>query len=327
MSEALINTASGEDQAHHGYYTLAHKGPATAVTIGVLRRPIADLFLEAEEDFVTEQQSSALAAVYVQTNDAAENQVLAFQRRPDGGLASLGRFATGGRGTGKPHLPSQSSVVLSDDGRRLLVVNAGSDELSLFAVEKDGLRLIDRVASGGVAPTSVAVGGNLVYVLNNGTPNIAGFVIEDGRLVELEGSARRLSAEDADPAQVAFSPHGRTLAVTERGTNSISAFAIDAQGLATGPARIRSSGQMPSGFAFTEDGAMIVTEAFGGAVGAASSYSITDPGMLAPVSGSVGDTRSEVCWAAVTNDGHFAYVTNFGDGTTSSSPVCPSRRW
>ena len=107
--------------------------------------------------------------------------MLAFQRRPDGGLASLGRFATGGRGTGKPRLPSQSLVVLSDDGRRLLVVNAGSDELSLFAVEKDGLRLIDRVASGGVAPTSVAVGGNLVYVLNNGTPNIAGFVIEDGR--------------------------------------------------------------------------------------------------------------------------------------------------
>ncbi len=323
LSGALISTVSGEDVAHqrrHCYDTLAHKGSATAVTIGVLRRPIVDLFFEAEEDFVTEQQSSALAAVYVQTNDAAENEVLAFQRRPDGGLAPLGRFATGGRGTGKPHLPSQSSVVVSADGRRLLVVNAGSDELSLFAVEKDGLRLIDRVASGGATPTSVAVGGNLVYVLNNGTPNIAGFVVEDGRLVELEGSARRLSSEDADPAQVAFSPDGRTLAVTERGTNSISAFAIDAGGLATGPATIRASGQTPYGFAFTEDGAMIVTEAFGGAVGAASasSYSITAPGKLAPVSGSVGDTRSEVCWAAVTNDGHFAYVTNFGDGTISS---------
>ena len=68
---------------------------------------------------------------------------------------------------------------------------------------------------------------------------------------------------------------------------------------------------------------MIVTEAFGGAVGAAaaSSYSITDPGRLAPVSGSVGDTRSEVCWAAVTNDGRFAYVTNFGDGTISSYEI------
>ena len=68
---------------------------------------------------------------------------------------------------------------------------------------------------------------------------------------------------------------------------------------------------------------MVVTEAFGGATGAAaaSSYAVTDPGRLAPVSGSVGDTRSEVCWAAITNDGHFAYVTNFGDGTISSYAV------
>jgi len=68
---------------------------------------------------------------------------------------------------------------------------------------------------------------------------------------------------------------------------------------------------------------MIVTEAFGGAVGAAaaSSYSLTDPGKPTPVSGSIADTRSEVCWAAVTNDGHFAYVTNFGDGTISSYEI------
>ena len=272
---------------------------------------------------MTEQHINALAAVYVQTNDATQNEVLAFERRSDGELVALGRFATGGRGTGKPHLPSQSSIVLSEDGRQLLVVNAGSDEVSLFAVENGGLRLSDRVASGGATPTSVAVSGNLVYVLNNGTANIAGFEIDDGRLVELDGSARRLSAEDADPAQVSFSVDGRTLVVTERGTDSISTYAIDEHGFATGPTTVGSSGKTPYGFAFTQDGAMIVTEAFGGAVGAAaaSSYSIAGPGRLAPVSGSVGDTRSEVCWAAVTNDGRFAYVTNFGDGTISSYDI------
>ena len=95
---------------------------------------------------MTEQHGNILTAVYVQTNDATNNEVLAFKRRADGELAPLGRFATGGRGTGKPHLPSQSSIVLSDDGRQLLAVNAGSDELSLFAVQNDGLRLCDRVA-------------------------------------------------------------------------------------------------------------------------------------------------------------------------------------
>jgi 6-phosphogluconolactonase (cycloisomerase 2 family) len=39
------------------------------------------------------------------------------------------------------------------------------------------------------------------------------------------------------------------------------------------------------------------------------------------VSDSVGDTRSEVCWAAATRDGRFVYVTNFGDGTISSYSV------
>ena len=56
-------------------------------------------------------------SVYVQTNDSVRNEVLAFGRAADGTLASRGAVATGGRGTGKPHLASQSSVALSDDGR------------------------------------------------------------------------------------------------------------------------------------------------------------------------------------------------------------------
>jgi 6-phosphogluconolactonase len=263
------------------------------------------------------------AAVYVQTNDADHNEVIAFKRSDDGALAPLGRYETGGLGTGQPHLPSQSSLVLSDDGRWLLVTNAGGDDVSLFAVDGDGLRLADRVGSGGSAPTSVAVRGSLAYVLNNSSASIAGFTIDDGRLIELQGSSRALSADGADPAQVAFSRDGRTLAVTERGTDSISTYAIDDDGYATGPSTIKSAGKTPYGFDFTADGAMIVTEAFGGEVGAAaaSSYAITAAGTLAPVTGSVPDTRSEVCWAAVTNDGRFAYVTNFGDGTISSYKI------
>ena len=163
----------------------------------------------------------------------------------------------------------------------------------------------------------------LVYVLNSATSSIAGFEIRDGRLVELEGSARPLSGADADPAQIAFSADGATLVVTERGTDSISSYAVDERGFADGPTTIGSSGKTPYGFGFTADGAMIVTEAFGGAPGAAaaSSYALTEPGRLSPVSGSVADTRSEVCWAVVTNDGRFAFVTNFGDGTISSYAI------
>jgi 6-phosphogluconolactonase (cycloisomerase 2 family) len=262
-------------------------------------------------------------AVYVQTNAADENEVIAFSRSQDGTLAALGHYATGGRGTGKPHLPSQSSVALSDDGQRLFVANAGSDQLSLFAVEPDGLQLVDAVDSGGSVPTSVAVRGALVYVLNNGTPNISGFKVADGTLTALPGSTRPLSGADADPAQISFAADGRTLVVTERGTNRISSYVIDERGYADGPTTVESSGRTPYGFDFTPEGSLIVSEAFGGEMGAAaaSSYAVSGDGRLAAVSGSVGDTRSEVCWTVVTNDGRFAYVTNFGDCTVSSYEI------
>ena len=256
--------------------------------------------------------------IYVQTNDASRNEVVAFDRAADGRLSRLGRFETGGLGSGVPHLASQSSLALG--GGRLLVTNAGSDELSLFRVATDGLELVARTASGGQAPTSVAVHGDLAYVLNNGTPGIAGFSLADGSLMPLEGSVRPLAAE-ADPAQIAFSPNGRTLVVTERGTNSISTFAVDQTGLAAEPETIASLGATPYGFDFAGE-AVVVTEAFGGEIGAAaaSSYSLS-AGRLEPLSASVADTRSEVCWAAVSKDGRFVYVTNFGDCTISSYAV------
>src|ERR1700749_1785134 len=266
-------------------------------------------------------------AVYVQTNDATGNEVIAFSRTGNGALAPMGRYSTGGRGTGSPHLASAGSVMLSEDGRWLLVVNAGSDELSLFAVQPDGLRLADRVGSGGSKPTTVAVSGALVYVLNNGTPNISGFNLTDGKLAALPGSTRPLSAADADPAQISFTPDGGALIATERGTNSISSYVLDQRGYAEGPTTVKSSGQTPYGFGLTKDGSLIVSEAFGGPIGAAaaSSYAVSGTGELTMVSGSVGDTRSEVCWVALTKDDRFAYVTNFGDGTVSSYEIPADR--
>jgi 6-phosphogluconolactonase len=266
------------------------------------------------------KDESGNGAVYLQSNDATKNEVIAFRRGRDGSLTHVGRYETGGRGTGAPHLASQSSIVVSEDGSRLLAVNAGSDEVSLFAVEDGALRLAQTISSGGSAPTSIAVHGDLVYVLNNGSASIEGFRVSGGGLEPLGESTRALSGDGADGAQISFSPDGRTLVVTERGTNSISVYAVDERGYAEGPTTIPSAGQTPYGFDFTAEGALVVAEAFGGDIGkaAASSYAVAGPGELKAVSGSVGDTRSEVCWAAVTNDGRFAYVTNFGDGTISS---------
>lgn len=260
-----------------------------------------------------------MPAVYLQTNDAAENEVLAFSRAADGRLSPAGRYPSGGRGSGQRHLASAGSVVVSPDLRWLLVTNAGSNELSLFEVTPEGLRLADRTESGGDNPTSVTVSGSLVYVLNNKSASISGFRVADGQLTGLPGSSRPLSDPGADPAQVSFTPDGTMLLVTERGTNSISRYLVDDRGYAGGLATIKSSGQTPYGIACTSSGTVLVTEAFGGAAGeaAASSY-VIEGGQLMLVTGTVGSARTEVCWAVVTGDDRFTFVTNFGDGTISS---------
>jgi 6-phosphogluconolactonase len=281
---------------------------------------------------MNQDRPSGAAAVYTQTNDTGGNQIIAFGRAEDGTLATLGGYDTGGRGTGEPHLASQGSVVLSGDGRWLFAVNAGSDELSVFSVRGDGLALIERVGSGGVRPTSVAAHGNLVYVLSSGGGEPAGLhgfrISDEGVVSPLEGSRRQLSRPDADPAQIGFSPDGKTLVVTERATDSISAYAVTADGAVEGPAVFPSSGATPYGFDFTRAGILVVTEAAGGKVGAASasSYMLSSPSRLSPVSRSVGDTRSEVCWAAICPDGGHVYVTNFGDGTISTYTIAEDGR-
>jgi 6-phosphogluconolactonase len=256
--------------------------------------------------------------VYVQTNDADQNEVVVFARLADGGLERLDSYLTGGKGSGEPHLPSQSSVVL--DGDRLFVTNAGSDDVSVFTASGDGLELLDRAKSGGSTPRSVAVHGDRVYVLNTGgEPGVAGFVLEAERLVAVEGTSREAGT---DPAQVAFSPDGRTLLVTDR-ADKIHAFAVDGDGRAQSKISLESSGATPYGFDLRADGVLVVTEAAGAQVGkaSASSYKLGEPAQLAPVSGAVGSTRSEVCWAVISKDGRTAFVTNFGDGTISTYAI------
>lgn len=253
-------------------------------------------------------------SVYVQTNEP-ENRVLAFRREADGSLAPAGEYATGGAGNGVPHLTSQGSVVLTGDGRHLLVTNAASGDLSVFAVGMDGLELVQTVATG-AAPKSVAEHGGLVYVLNTGEPSLTGFRLGESGLEPLAGSRRRLAA-GADPAQAGFAPDGSVLVVTERGTDAVVIHPVGMGGLLGEPQAQPSSGPTPYGFAFAGS-TLVVTEAFRAEVGkaAASSYRVNG-GAPAPVTRSAGNGRSEICWAVTTPDGRYAFTTNFADGAVS----------
>ena len=258
--------------------------------------------------------SGASNAVYVQTN-TTPNDVIAFRRSDDGSLDRIGSVATGGDGSGSPHLQSQGSVVLTRDGQHLLVTNAGSDDLSVFSVASDGsLALRNRVNTGST-PRSVAERNGFVVVLNTGEPSLASFRLSADGIAQVTD---QVLASDADPAQVGFSPDGSMVVITQRGTDSIVTYQFAADGSFGASSTVGSQGPTPYGFGFSSGGTLVVTEAFRAEKGAAaaSSYAIVD-GSLEPLSGSVGNGRSEICWAVVTPDGNFAFTTNFADGAVS----------
>jgi 6-phosphogluconolactonase len=262
----------------------------------------------------------AAGYVYVQTNDEKANEIVVYRRGDDGRLDRLGSYLTGGRGSGEPHLPSQSSIVAVDGN--VFVTNAGSDDVSVFAVDGDALTLLDRAPSGSAAPRSVAVHGEYVYVLNAGEPSLSGFRLENGKLVAVAGGTLAFRS-GADPAQVAFDPDGKALLVTDRASDAIHIVRLDAARAIAGLTTLPSSGATPYGFVVRPDGTVVVTEAARAEAGkaSASSYRLRDGAQLHAVSGAVGNTRSEVCWAVITKDGRTAFVTNFGDGTISSYAI------
>src|SRR5271168_4622126 len=89
-------------------------------------------------------------AVFVMTNDATTNEVIAYERNSYGTLYSPHTFKTGGRGSGGKGDPlgSQGSLTLSQDHQWLFAVNAGSGTLSVFRVEDSVLILTDQVPTG-----------------------------------------------------------------------------------------------------------------------------------------------------------------------------------
>lgn len=260
-------------------------------------------------------------AVYVLSNAPDGNAVLAWKRAADGTLTPAGSYPTGGLGTGGG-LGSQGALILSENGRWLFAVDAGSNEISSFRVRPDGLRLVERVPSGGTMPTSLTLHDDLLFVLNaGGTGNIAGFEVDDGELEAIPEASRPLSGDATAPGQIAFSPDGETLVVTERATNRIATYAVDDDGEVSGPTVFPSSGATPFGFAFGRRGVLVVSEANGAPGGSAASSYRLDDGELRLVTGSAPTLQGAACWVVITRNGRYAYTSNAASGSISAFSV------
>lgn len=283
-------------------------------------------------------------AVYAMTNAADANAIVVYDRDSAGHLSLRGYVSTDGQGSGgEPPLEavdalgSQSALLLSHDARWLFAANAGSAEISAFSVDADGLTLVDKQDSGGLFPTSLALHGNLLYVLNaGGEASIRGYRLQnDGSLTPLADSVRELQVGGSNPprflvspAQIGFDPRGEHLLITIKGSNELRVYSLDQDGRPSATATVsQSAGTAPFGFGFDDHQHLIVAEPFGrstpgtGGAGAVSSYDILADGSLERLSVSVQNWQTATCWLQVSPDGRFAYTTNNASSTISGYRV------
>lgn len=265
-------------------------------------------------------------AVFVMTNDAEANEVIAYERSEYGTLHSPRRYQTGGRGSGGTvdPLASQGSLTLSDDRTALLATNAGSGTLAVFAVVGSHLQLTDRVPTGGSEPNAVAQHGSLVYVINTAaSSSVVGFRLAHGKLVRIPDSLRFLSGNLANSSSIAFSPDGRYMAVIERTSNKIDIFQVQPDGRLSPITVNPSAGAGAFAGVFARDGALIVSETGPGGTASAtvSSYLIGPQDQLLPITTAIATLGAANCWNALTPDGRFVYASNAGSSSIAGFAI------
>ena len=264
--------------------------------------------------------------LYTVGNEAGTNQIHSYRQNVDGSLTYLGATASGGAGSNMA-LGSQGALALSHNNRWLFAVNAGDNSVSAFRVHSDGsLTLTDTESSDGTNPVSVAVRGRYVYVVNAGSADINGYELDqNGGLTEIPGTNLPLSDPGAAPAQIAFSPNGDHLYVTEKMTNMITSFDVNANGVAVAGSSIASTGVTPFGFSIARNRFMVVSNAGMGMPGASTvtSYQGVNSGNLQPANGAVPNNQSAACWVGLTKHERFAYITNTGSDNISTYYVAP----
>ena len=266
-------------------------------------------------------------AVFVQTDNTSDNQIVAYDQTGNGNLIQAGVYSTGGLGgtlTGSvvDHLASQGSLAYDREDGLLYAVNAGSNTISVFGVYGDHLALRQVLSSGGSFPVSVAVDRGLVYVLNaEEGGSLQGYADFAGRLVPISGSNRALGLNPAEtpqfthtPGQVAFSPDGSQLIVTTKANgNDIDVFGVSPFGrLSKTPVVNSEPGAVPFAVTFDQEGNLVVAEA---GTNSLASFALGDSGTITQLA-SVPTAQEATCWVA--RAGWHFYASNAGSASISN---------
>jgi 6-phosphogluconolactonase (cycloisomerase 2 family) len=243
-------------------------------------------------------------------------------------------FPAGGAGTGAG-LASQGALQLSSDGRYLLAVDAGSNQISVLRLGWDGTPQIvpgGVVSSGGTTPVSIAVHGGLVYVANAGAvTNFTGFTLSPfGQLQPLAGSTVPLPA-GAQPDDVLFNSIGNAFVGNLAGASQIESFSVGFNGLLTAapgsPLAGQGLGPFGSEFRPTDPFQLFVSNAHnvGAGTGTVSAFNVAWDGALSSIGASpFADGQTAPCWVEISHDGQFLFTVNTASGDISRYWIAPN---
>jgi hypothetical protein len=191
---------------------------------------------------VAAPSSGVVGHLYVNDNTTGVNTVAGFDRHSDGSLTPIpgSPFAVGGAGTGHG-VASQGSLQLSGNGRYLLAVDAGSNEISVL-----------RVADGRSDRRRRSDGANPVSTPSTATRLRRERVADHAELHRRHAQRRRPPAlagrrylPDASQRATSFQrrrdePHG-----TRVNTSLIDSFTVEATVLTAAAGSVRSAGPRP----------------------------------------------------------------------------------
>jgi hypothetical protein len=277
--------------------------------------------------------STVVGHTYVNDNAAGVNTIAGFDRHADGSLSPIpgSPFAIGGAGLGAG-LGSQGAIQASPDGRFLLAVDAGSNQISVLRVGQDGVPspVGSPVSSGGVKPVSIAINRfGLVYVANvgNGGSNYTGFLLTGhGRLIPLPHTTVAVP-EGSGVGDVLFNATGDRLVGTRDNTSLIDSFTVRFDGRlvpATGsPFPAQSLGPIGAEFRPSNPSQLYVSNAHAGAnLGTVSAFRVSRTGVLTSIGNSpVPDGQTAPCWVEISHDGKYLFAVNTGSGNLSSYAI------
>ena len=309
---------------------------AIALFVGAITLPAAE-------------KNGPATIVYVESNKAAANSILAYQRDAQGRLTPLGEFPTGGQGVFDLSLDlgpfdSDQDLIVNAEHTLLFAVNSGSDTIAVFNIQADG-RLTPVAGSpfpsGGANPVSVGLARETLVVVNKAMdparpalnqPNYATFhVMPNGALAGPLSTSPAVSG--SSPTQADLSPGKRLVFDAQFLGGMLRSFFIEAAGTLT-PIDLQplpasefagsSAPRAPLGL-WSHPRQPILYVGFV-TINRLGVYTYDAVGHLTFVR-TVPNSGTAICWLRNNEAGTRLYTSNTGDGSVSvydtTAPLAP----